>query len=191
MILFIIVAGYGNRHPWYQLPVVPITAAFAGAACAFLGSKISSRPAAITLSLLLGSSFAILSFLYVRPLYEPSAAQLRDAGLQLNKITAPHALIVAADTGNPTIFYYARRKGWHFLEKDGIYDGNPGDSQEAITNLEKLRRRGATHVVLTTNTFWWLDYYPEFAEHLAESAKLMEATPEFRIYKLRQDSDEL
>src|SRR5256886_396530 len=53
----------------------------------------------------------------------------------------PDALIVAADTGDPTIFYYARRKGWHFLEKHGIYAGNPSDNQEAITNLEELRRR--------------------------------------------------
>ena len=184
MILFIIVVGYGNRHPWYQLPLVPIAAAFAGAACAFLGSKISSRVAAVTLLILLASSFAILSYVYVRPLYESSAAQLRDAGLELRKITAPDALIVAADTGDPTIFYYAHRKGWHFLEKDGIYAGNPSDSQEATANLDELRRHGATHVVFTTNTFWWLDYYPEFAQHLAENAALMEATPEFKIYKL-------
>src|SRR5207249_5954227 len=45
MVLFVIIAGYGNRHRWYQLPFVPITAALAGAACAFLGSKISSRVA--------------------------------------------------------------------------------------------------------------------------------------------------
>jgi len=184
MVLFVIIAGYGNRHRWYQLPFVPITAALAGAACAFLGSKISSRVVAITLSILVASSFGILSFLCVRPLYESSAAQLRDAGLELDKITAPDALIVAADTGDPTIFYYARRKGWHFLEKDGIYAGNPSDNQEAITNLEELRRRGATHVALTTNTFWWLDYYPEFAQHLSDSAVLIEMTPEFKIYKL-------
>jgi len=184
MVLFVIIAGYGNRHRWYQLPFVPITAALAGAACAFLGSKISSRVVAITLSILVASSFGILSFLCVRPLYESSAAQLRDAGLKLDKITAPDALIVAADTGDPTIFYYARRKGWHFLEKDGIYAGNPSDNEEAITNLEELRRRGATHVVLTTNTFWWLDYYPEFAQHLSDSAVLIETTPEFKIYKL-------
>jgi len=151
MILFIIVVGYGNRHPWYQLPLVPIAAAFAGAAGAFFASKISSRVAATTFSILLASSFAILSYVYVRPLYESSAAQLRDAGLELSKITAPSALIVAADTGDPTIFYYAERKGWHFLEKDGICAGNPNDSQETIVDLEKLRRRGATHVVLTTN----------------------------------------
>ncbi len=184
MILFIVVAGYGNRHPWYQLPLVPIAAAFAGAACAFLVSKIFWRPAAITLSILLASSFAILSCLNVRPLYESSAAQLRDAALELNKITPSDALIVAADTGDPTIFYYAKRKGWHFLEEDGIYAGNPSDSQEVTANLEELRRRGATHVVFTINTFWWLDYYPEFAQHLAANATLTEATPEFKIYRL-------
>jgi 4-amino-4-deoxy-L-arabinose transferase-like glycosyltransferase len=185
MVLFIIIVGYGNRHPWYQLPLVPIAAAFAGTACAFIGSKISSsRVATVTLSILLVSSFAILAYLYVRPLYESSAAQLRNAGLELRKTTAPDSLIIAADTGDPTIFYYAERKGWHFLEEDGIYDGNPGDSQQAITDLERLRHRGATHLVFTANTFWWLESYPEFTHHLAEVATLLNATPRFRIYKL-------
>ena len=184
MVLFIIVVGYGNRHPWYQLPLVPIAAAFAGAACAFFRSKISSRVVVMTLSILLASSFAIIAYLYLRPLYESSAAQLRDAGLELRKTTAPDSLIIAADTGDPTIFYYAERKGWHFLEEDGIYNGNPGDSQQAIADLERLRHRGATHLVFTTNTFWWLESYPEFTRHLAEVATLPNATPWFRIYKL-------
>ena len=68
------------------------------------------------------------------------AAQLRDAGLELKKVTPPDALIVAADMGDPTIFYYAERKGWHFLENDAIYNGNPDDSEQAIENLERLRR---------------------------------------------------
>jgi hypothetical protein len=184
MVLFVVAVGYGNRHPWYQLPFVPIAAAFAGAACAFFGSKISSRVAAVTLSILLTGSFAILAFFYVRPLYESSAAQLRDAGLELNKITARDALIVAADMGNPTIFYYSNRKGWHFLEQRGIYGGNPKDSQQAIADLERLHRQGATHLVFTTNTFWWLNSYPELTQHLSESATLLEATPEFKIYAL-------
>ena len=185
MVLFIMAVGYGNRHPWYQLPLVPITAAFAGAGCAFIGSKISfSRVAMVTLSILLASSFAILAYLYLRPLYESSAAQLRNAGLELRKTTTPDSLIIAADTGDPTIFYYAERKGWHFLEEGGIYHGNPSDSPEAIADLEELRGRGATHFVLTADTFWWLDYYPEFAQHLTESTTLIEGTPEFKIYRL-------
>ena len=183
MVLFIIVVGYGNRHRWYQLPLVPIAATFAGVACAFIGSKVSSRVVAVTLSILLVGSFTISGFWYVQPFYQ-SSAQLRDAGLELSKVTTPDALIVAADMGDPTIFYYAQRKGWHFLENDAIYNGNPDDSQQAINDLERLRRHGATHFVFTRNTFWWLQSYPEFAGYLAQNATQIEATPKFKIYKL-------
>src|SRR5205807_7251824 len=47
MILFIVAAGYGNRHPWYQLPLVPIAAVFAGMACAFIAGKVIAPPARI------------------------------------------------------------------------------------------------------------------------------------------------
>jgi 4-amino-4-deoxy-L-arabinose transferase-like glycosyltransferase len=184
LVLFVVAVGYGNRHPWYQLPLVPITAAFAGAGYASFESKISSRVAVVALSILLAGSFAILAFLCVRPLYEPSAAQHRDAGLELSKITASDALVVAVDGGNPTIFYYAKRKGWHFLEQNGIYDGNPKNSKQAIADLERLRRQGATHFVFITPRFWWLESYPEFTQYLNESATLLEATPEFKIYEL-------
>src|SRR5580765_160009 len=184
MVLFIIAVGYGNRHLWYQLPLVPIAAAFAGAACAFVGSRISSRFIAVTLSILLVSSFTTLAFWCVQPLYQSSAAQLRDAGLELKKVTPPDALIVAADMGDPTIFYYAERKGWHFPENDAIYNGTPDDSEQALENLERLRHRGATHFVFTRNTFWWLQSYPEFVAYLTDNAKIIESTPEFRIYEL-------
>jgi hypothetical protein len=184
MVLFVIVVGYGNRHRWYQLPFVPIAAAFAGAACAFVLSKISSRVVAVTLSILLAVVFAISAFRHIRPFYQASAAQLQDAGLELKKVTSPDALIVAADMGDPTIFYYADRKGWHFPENDAIYNGTPDDSEQAIENLERLRHRGATHFVFTKNTFWWLQSYPEFAARLTNTATLIEATPEFRLYEL-------
>jgi Dolichyl-phosphate-mannose-protein mannosyltransferase len=185
MVLFVVTVGYGNRHPWYQLPLVPIAAAYAGAASNFFRAKISSRVAVVGLSILLASSFAILAFLYVRPLYESSAAEHRNAGLELNKITASDALIVAVDGGNPAIFYYAKRKGWHFLERNGVYGGTPKNSQQAITDLERLHREGATHFVFTTNTFWWLKSYPELTQHLSETATLLEATQEFKIYELK------
>jgi 4-amino-4-deoxy-L-arabinose transferase-like glycosyltransferase len=185
MILFTIVVGYGNRHPWYQLPLVPIAAVFAGAGCAVVASKISRRPAKITLSILLFVSFGVSAFRCVMPFYDsPSSVASRNVGLKLKETTPRDSLIVAADIGDPTIFYYAERKGWHFLEKGGVYNGNPNDSEQLIADLEKLRKRGANYLVFTSNTSWWLDYYREFAVHLANSAVLMEATGEFRIYKL-------
>ena len=184
VIVFIVVVGYGNRHRWYQLPLVPIAAGLAGAACAFVVSKISSRLIAVTLSVMLVSSFTTLAFWCVQPFYQSSAAQLRDAGLELKKVGPPDALIVAADMGDPTIFYYAQRKGWHFPESEAIYNGTPDDSEQAIENLERLRRGGATHFVFTKNTFWWLQSYPEFVAYLTNNAKVIESTPEFRIYEL-------
>jgi 4-amino-4-deoxy-L-arabinose transferase-like glycosyltransferase len=185
MIVFMIVAGYGNRHRWYQLPLVPITAAFAGAGCASIRSRMFSRLAVVTSSSLLAIAFLVPAFVYVRPFYESSAAQLRDAGLNLKRTTPPQALIVAADMGDPTIFYYANRKGWHFLENHAIYNGNPDDSEQAIENLARLRRCGATDFVFTKNTFWWMRSYPEFAEYLRENSTAVQTMPEFTIYRLR------
>ena len=184
MILFIVVVGYGNRHPWYRLPLVPIAAAFGGAACTFVASRISARAAKVGLLIVIAGSFAFSAFAYGRLFYRPISAPLRDLGLELKSSTAQNSLIVAADNGDPTVFYYAERNGWHFLEKEGIFNGEPAESAQAIVDLEKLRRNGATHLVFTSNTFWWLDYYREFAQHVDATAILMEATPEFKIYKL-------
>jgi hypothetical protein len=184
MLLFIFLAGYGNRHQWYQLPLVPIAAAFVGCACAWVGARTRIPRTLLALgAVLLGLSFAISSYFCVQPFYRPAAAALRNLGLELSEAATSNALIVAATDGDPTVFYYAHRKGWHFLG-DGVYDGNPLDSGQIIANLEKLRSRGATHLVFYAGTQWWLDYYHEFAEHLAANATLVEVTPEFTIYKL-------
>ncbi|HEX8899490.1 MAG TPA: glycosyltransferase family 39 protein [Chthoniobacterales bacterium] len=185
MLLFVFFVGYGNRHQWYQLPLVPIAAVFAGCACAWFAARTQfSRKLLALGSVLLIASFATSLYFCVQPFYRPAAASLRNLGLELNEATTSNALIIAATDGDPTVFYYAHRKGWHFLG-DGVYDGNPLDSAQIIANLEKLRSRGATHLVFYAGTQWWLDYYKEFAEHLATNAMLVEQTPEFTIYKLR------
>ena len=188
MLLFIFAAGYGNRHQWYQLPLVPIAAVFAGCACAWIAAR-GPIPRVIPGlgAVLLVFSFGISSYFCVQPLYRPAAAGLRNLGVELNQATTGNSLIIAATDGDPTIFYYAHRKGWHFLG-DGVYDGNPRDSAQIIANLEKLRSRGATHLVFYAGTQWWLDYYKEFADHLANTATLVEQTPQFTIYKLQPSS---
>jgi 4-amino-4-deoxy-L-arabinose transferase-like glycosyltransferase len=184
MLLFIFVAGYGNRHQWYQLPLVPIAAVFAGCACAWIAALVLIPRVLLALgAVLLVLSFGISSYFCVQPLYRPAAAALRNLGLELNEATTANALIIAATDGDPTVFYYAHRRGWHFLG-DGVYDGNPRDSAQIIANLEKLRSRGATHLVFYEGTQWWLDYYKEFADHLANTATLVEQTRDFTIYRL-------
>jgi 4-amino-4-deoxy-L-arabinose transferase-like glycosyltransferase len=187
MILFIIVVGYGNRHPWYRLPLVPIAAVFAGAACEFIAAKVRSREAKIAALLLLMVAFGFSSLVFTRSFYRPISAPLRNAGLALNRITPPDSLIVAADNGDPTVFYYAERKGWHFLERDGIYYGDPDGSEPAIADLEILRAKRASYLVFTSNTAWWLDLYSEFRQRVEATSTLIAATSEYKIYRLNRN----
>jgi hypothetical protein len=191
MILFIVVVGYGNRHPWYQLPLVPISAVFAGQFCTrIMALPTFTRPNSYpALFMRAGFSLVLIAFVacalaYVQILYSPVAAPFRSAGLELKKITPGDALIVAADDGNPTLFYYAERKGWHFPEKDGMWQGGPRDNEQAIVDLEQLRGRGASYFVFPRDTFWWLNYYTDFAQYLKRSAELIRATDDFKIYRL-------
>jgi 4-amino-4-deoxy-L-arabinose transferase-like glycosyltransferase len=184
MVAFVFFVGWGNRHQWYQLPLVPIAAVLAGCSCQWVARFLpSGRIVRAFASVVLAGWFGVSAYQCALPLYRPAAAGLRSLGLELQEATTANALIIAATDGDPTVFYYAHRKGWHFLE-DGIYQGNPLDSAQIIANLEKLRGRGATHLVFYVGTRWWLDYYKEFAERLAASATLVEETPEFTIFKL-------
>ena len=151
----------------------------------FLGEKIARPRLKTSLLILFPTILAVLAGMYTAPFYKPSAASLRDAGLMI-KATAPAGtLVIAADNGDPTLFYYAERKGWHFLERDGIYDGEPKDSAQAIVDLEQLRKRGASYFVATSNTAWWLDYYREFGDYIGTSGSLIAVTPEFKIYEFK------
>jgi 4-amino-4-deoxy-L-arabinose transferase-like glycosyltransferase len=189
MVIFVIAVGYGNRHPWYQLPFVPIAAAFAGCACQYILLLFGEhRFVKFVFMAVIAVGFALLSFVFAKSFYHESAADLRLLGLELQRSTPEKSLIVAADYGDPTVFYYAERRGWHFAQKDGIYNGHPASSADAIADLEALRKRGATHFVVYTGTLWWLSYYEEFAHHLEKTAKLMKSAPQFKIFELNSSA---
>src|SRR6185295_16973604 len=183
---FVIVIGYGNRHPWYQLPFVPIAAVFAGCTMTKLAVKLGDRTAvrvAVTGIILL--LFLAETVRAGRVLFRPAGADLRSLGLALKQHTTSDSRIVIADYGDPTALYYAERKGWHFLETHGVYNGHPNSSTDAIEDLRRLREQGADYIAFYSGTVWWLEYYPEFAQYLTESSTLVEKTPAYEIYALK------
>lgn len=184
MILFVFCIGYGNRHPWYQLPLVPIAAVFAALACTELLRRMNPRVVRQTFTMAIVVVFAALTVGYRPVYYAPASEDLYELALRIKATTPADARIVAADGGDPTVFYYAHRKGWHFLEKNGIWNNVPRDSAEAIANLEQLRSRGAAYVVFPYRARWWLDYYEEFRDYLNTNAQPVEITPRFAIYRL-------
>ncbi|MEY2487892.1 MAG: hypothetical protein QOH39_3540 [Verrucomicrobiota bacterium] len=191
MLLFIVIAGYGNRHPWYRLPLVPIAAVFASCVAQNIWSRLAPfRSLKVGFGLVAVTVFASEGYSAAQQLYRASAADLRALGLELKQRTPQKSLVIVADYGDPTALYYAERKGWHFLEKEGIYNGHPNTSADAISDLDQLRSRGATHIAFYSETFWWLDYYKEFAEHLAKTATLVDATQGWMIYELSPRPDQ-
>lgn len=60
----------------------------------------------------------------------------------------------------------AGRAVWPFLERDGLYWGSPPDDATAIAELERLRSAGADCIAFVWSTFWWLDHYRGFRDHL-------------------------
>jgi GT2 family glycosyltransferase len=59
-------------------------------------------------------------------------------------------------------------EGRHFPQDEaGRYLGHhPRDSAEAVARLEALRAEGASYLVVPATSYWWLDHYLGFAEHL-------------------------
>lgn len=187
MIVFLIVVGYGNRHPWYQLPFVPITAAFAGNFCSMAQRAMLKRSFAFA-GIALTIIFDLLVYAGATSFYRETASDLRELGLELKRSTPVGSLVVAADYGDPTVFYYAERRGWHFMEKGGMYNGHPADADDAVADLKALRSRGATHVVFYSGTLWWLGYYKELTNYLSQTAVLQASTPVYKIYRFQSES---
>lgn len=79
-------------------------------------------------------------------------------------VTGPGSVVLVVSKGDEDLVRLAGRTGWHFpLGPDGAWAGyHPADSQSAIQQVETLRERGATHLVLPSTAFWWLHHYRDF-----------------------------
>jgi len=189
LLVFVVLAGKGNRHQWYQLPLVPVAAAFAGVSCDVALRQLRQRTGAtITVVLACGLFYAALASLSYRaltPLYDPQPQRLQawQLGRALHQLTPVNALVIVADDGDPTALYYSRRKGWHFLQ-DGMFKGYPVDSHQAIGYLEQWRQAGARYLGFTHYAFWWFEHYDGFQAYLDARYRRVSETRDYLIFDL-------
>jgi len=188
ILMFAVIAGNGHRHQWYLLPLTPIAAALAGRACDAIWSKamtLRGKNALIVVASVCFIGFAYLSYLSIHPLYNPWAEPLRNLGKEIDLITKPNALVVIADEGDPTAFYYSKRKGWHFPFSWYVqHRSKLIQSQDAINELETLRQTGASYLAFTQRTHYWLDDYPDFRQHLEALYRREIETDSYTIFNL-------
>jgi GT2 family glycosyltransferase len=78
------------------------------------------------------------------------------------------ATVIVVSKGDDELLNLHGRPAWHFPQaSDGGYAGHHlADSAEAIAQLEVLRDRGGSFLLIPSTAMWWLDYYGEFRRHL-------------------------
>lgn len=72
-----------------------------------------------------------------------------------------------------------------FLESNGQYWGCPEDDQQAIREIERMRRSGCTHIVFAWPAMWWLDHYAALHRHLESGYRCVLENERLRIFDLR------
>jgi GT2 family glycosyltransferase len=100
------------------------------------------------------------------PRYEREASQLRDA---VNASVPSGATVLVVSRGDEALLELEDRRALHFPQaEDGSWAGHhPGDSSEAIGQLEALRDGGAQYLVVPATYSWWLSHYEGLERHLA------------------------
>ncbi len=77
-----------------------------------------------------------------------------------------------------------------FIEKEGKYWGEPADATTAIQEVERLRKEGASFMVIAWPAFWWLEYYKEMHQHLRLNFSCLLENKNLVLFDLRQQLTE-
>jgi glycosyltransferase involved in cell wall biosynthesis len=96
------------------------------------------------------------------------------------------ASVLVVSKGDDTLIRLEGKKGQHFPQTEaGVYAGcYPANGPEAVAHLEALRGQGSEFLVFPSTSFWWLDYYKEFREHLDANYPRAWADENCVIYQL-------
>jgi hypothetical protein len=107
----------------------------------------------------------------------------------VRKLIPARSRVVVVSKGDEQLLRFEDRDGWHFPRTaTGQYGGyHPADGLAAISHVEELRASGADYFLLPSPYFWWLDHYPELAEHLQSRYRLVTDRPDScLIYHLNE-----
>ena len=136
--------------------------------------------------LILIGAFGQLGLKYM---YHPYAYESYSLGLALRQVSKPEDLVVTVSNAfaEPTTIYYSHRRGWVFppaftWEKELLREDH-----EAIRVFEELRSSGADWFGIVDESVHKLrKQNPVFMQHIIDTCELVDATPEWIIYRIGQ-----
>jgi cellulose synthase/poly-beta-1,6-N-acetylglucosamine synthase-like glycosyltransferase len=118
-------------------------------------------------------------------------AWMRDmlaASQDLTRLVPVGATFALVDDGAIGDTFVTGRRAVPFPEKDGQYWGPPPDDAAAVAELERQRGAGAEFLVFVWSTFWWLDYYHGFHQHLRRHYRCVLKNERVLVFALQVDA---
>ena len=169
LIYVVATAPMSKVHYYYYLPILPIASLFFGKGLTYVRGQFNSK-----LAIVAAVASLAVPLLWVVPWYRVDDAFLKAAS-ELNRIAPRSALVLAADTGEPELLYYAHRKGWHLRPQ-----------QWSVERLKQYHASGARYLIVThPQAFKWDD---DTREYLRDNATPHMKTKDFWIYELRDEA---
>lgn len=100
--------------------------------------------------------------------------------------TRPGSIISVVSRGDDALIEFDGRTGWHFPCTDtGAWAGHhPAGSAEALSELDAHICRGSSYLVIPSPSWWWLDQYRAFADHLRQAHSQIEANDQCLMFAL-------
>ena len=102
----------------------------------------------------------------------------------IQSIVPPTASVIVVNEAQWDHGLLEPRTTFPFLERNGEYWGPPSNGRVALSELERLRRLGASYIVFSWDAFWWLSHYPQLSRYLRSQCESLLANDRVRIFAL-------
>jgi exopolysaccharide biosynthesis predicted pyruvyltransferase EpsI len=103
----------------------------------------------------------------------------------ITTIVPTGATFILVDSDRIGTFPLNGQKRLPFLERNGVFWGPPGSDQQAISELERMRRSGAHYIVFAWLAFWWFDQYAGFRDYLRSTFPCLLENESLVVFDLR------
>ena len=115
--------------------------------------------------------------------YQQVVERIRDT---IRETLTGDASVVVISKGDEDLLRLGSVRASHFPQTgNGMYAGyHPADSAAAISDLEMVRAKGASYLVVPSTAYWWFSHYREFREHLETRYHAIIENKDCTIYDL-------
>jgi SAM-dependent methyltransferase len=115
--------------------------------------------------------------------------QVLQLAVDLTSVVPTGERLILVDEDRFGTMYLPDRDIQPFLECDGVYAGPPRDDEQAIAELYRLQKAGASFIAFGWPAFWWLTHYRAFAAHLEQHHTFILRNDRVVLFLLRSERE--